>query len=357
MKITEIQKIAVLRANAIGDWVFAQPALGALRAAYPQAEIVLLGRPWHAEFLAHRPSPIDRVIVVPPSRGIREENEREDLSESERFFAAMRAEHYDLAIQLHGGGYNSNPFVRRLGARMAIGLKTPDALPLDRCVPYVYFQSEILRCLEVVSLVGAHTSELEPRIAVTEDDLEESRRVVADASQPLVALHPGAGDGRRRWPPEKFAAVGDALHAAGARIVVTGQWTEAPLVRAVIAAMRTDAVNLYNRLSLGGLVGLLSRCRVVVSNDSGPLHLAGAVGAPTVGIYWCGNLINAGPLTRAHHRPLLSWRLDCPICGRNTISDNCNHHDSFVADVPTDAVMTAALDLFQNENQNALDQG
>src|SRR5512143_313899 len=119
MNLTNIHKIAILRANGIGDWVFAQPALNALRDAYPQAEIVLLGRPWHAQFLAHRPSPLDRVVVVPPSRGIREESQDQDPAELERFFVAMRAEHFDLAIQLHGGGYTSTPFTRQLGARMA----------------------------------------------------------------------------------------------------------------------------------------------------------------------------------------------------------------------------------------------
>ncbi len=348
MKLDNIDKIAVLRANGIGDWVFSLPALDALRATYPQAEIVLLGLPWHAEFLGGRPSPVDRVVVVPRSRGIRDEAQPQEPGELVAFLTAMRAEHFDLAIQLHGGGTNSNPFIRQLGARVTVGLKTPDAEPLDAWVPYIYFQSEIMRCLEVVSLVGARTSALEPQFMVTQDDRDEARAVVPETTQPLVALHPGAGDGRRRWPPEKFAAVGDALAAVGARVVVTGKSPEGQIVGAVLAAMRSPGQNLCDRLSLGGTMAVLSRCKVVVSNDSGPLHLAGAVGTATVGIYWCANLINAGPVTRTRHRPLLSWRLDCPICGRNIIDDNCSHHDSFVADVSTEKVIGATLGLFQN---------
>ena len=64
--IPDVHKIAVLRCNALGDFIFTLPALDALRAAYPHAEIVLLGKPWHAEWLATRPSPIDRVVAVPP---------------------------------------------------------------------------------------------------------------------------------------------------------------------------------------------------------------------------------------------------------------------------------------------------
>src|SRR5207248_3041051 len=104
----------------------------------------------------------------------------------ERFFDAMVRERFDLAIQLHGGGRHSNPFVLRLGAGMTAGLKTPDAPPLDRWIPYVYFQPEILSYLEVVSLVGARPTTLEPRMAVTETDLTEAHRVVPEAGRPLV---------------------------------------------------------------------------------------------------------------------------------------------------------------------------
>ena len=319
-RFEDVQKIAVLRANALGDFIFSLPALAALRATYPYAEIVLLGQPWHADFLAARPGPVDRVIVVPRSPGVREDRGSPagdvDAEELACFFAAMQGERFDLAVQLHGGGRHSNPFTLRLGARLSVGLRTPDAPPLDRWAPYIYFQPEILRCLEVVALAGAPPVALEPHLAVTQSDLDESCRVVAPSpgpeGPPLVVLHPGAGDGRRQWPPEKFAAVGDALAEAGARIVLTGTEPERALVQAVRAAMRAPAQDVCGALSLGGLAGLLARCALLVANDSGPLHLAEATGAATVGIYWCGNLINAEPITRTRHRPHLSWRLDLP---------------------------------------------
>lgn len=345
-----MRKIAVLRANALGDFIFVLPALEALRAAYPQAEIVLLAKGWHAAFLKDRPGPVDRVVVVPLCRGVSEEpntpGDAENSAELEYFFEAMEREGFDLAFQMHGGGCYSNPFVLGLGARMTIGLKTPDAVPLDRWIPYVYFQPEILRYLEVVSLVGASPITLEPRISVIEQDLREAQSLVPMLEKPLVALHPGAGDPQRRWPAEKFAAVGDALAAAGAQVVVTGTRGEQHLVEEVIATMQAEAQNLCGRLSLGGLTGLISRCRVLVSNDSGPLHLAAAVGTATVGIYWCFNLINAGPMTRLRHRPLVSWRLTCPICGIDRSQIACDHRASFVAGIPTEEVIAEALDLF-----------
>src|SRR6185437_9543628 len=179
--------------NAIGDFLLALPALDALRAAYPTAEIVLLGKRWHRDFLTGRLGPGDRVVVVPPSRGINDvAGADEDPAELERFFAAMRRERFDLAVQLHGGGRNSNPFVLRLGARVTAGLKTPDAPPLDRWMPYIYFQHETMRYLEAVALVGAVPTNLEARLAVTDADLAESYDVYpgAGGGRPIAAIHP-----------------------------------------------------------------------------------------------------------------------------------------------------------------------
>lgn len=353
--IPGVRKIAVLRANGLGDFIFALPALEALRAAYTQAEIVLLAQAWHATFLKDRPGPVDRVIVIPPYRGVglddpNDPNIAEDPAEQELFFASMQHERFDLAIQMHGGGRHSNPFLLRLGARMTIGLKTPDAIAPDRWVPYVYFQPEIVRYLEVVSLVGATVVTLEPRIAITENDLAEAQHIVPGKGKPLVALHPGASDPRRRWPEKKFAAVGDALAAAGTQIVITGTQAESLLAEVVIGSMKAEAQSVCGQLSLGGLVGLLSRCKVLISNDSGPLHLAAAVNTSTVGIYWCVNMITAAALTRMHHRPLISWRLECPVCGSNQIFEPCQHHISHVADIPTEEVVGAAVDLLSADN-------
>jgi ADP-heptose:LPS heptosyltransferase len=349
-RLPGVRKIAVLRASAMGDFIFSLPALEALRGAYPEAEIVLLARRWHAEFLEGRPGSIDRVVVVPSITGVNDDpGANQDPSALERFLRAMRREHFDVAIQLHGGGRYSNPFVLHLGAKVTVGMRTEDAPLLDRWIPYIYYQPEILRTLEVVGLVGGRTENLEPRLAVTERDLQESLAAVPQTQKPLAALHPGAGDPRRRWPPEKFAEVGNALAAASALVVVTGTRPERHLVEAVRANMSGAAEDLCDRLSLGGLAGLFSRCRVVVSNDSGPLHLAAASGAATAGIYWCGNLINAEPITRARHRAALSWQLACSLCGANCTVDRCDHLVSYVTGVPVAEVRDPALELLATQ--------
>ncbi len=342
-----VTKIAVLRANAVGDLVFALPALDALRATYPEAEIVLLGAPWHARFLAGRPGPVDRVVQLPPGalQG----------TVDEAFLEAMRAERFDLAIQLHGGGRTSNPLVAALGARVTAGLRAQDAPPLDRWIRYVYYQPEVFRYLEVVGLVGARPVTYRPRLAVTDDDRKEAAAVVPERGRRLVALHPGATDERRRWPADRFSRVGDAL-SADADVVVTGTGAERDLVDAVVAGMRHPARALVDALSLGGLAALYARCGVVVSNDTGPVHLAEAVGAPTIGLYWVGNFINGAPVDRARHRPLISWTIRCPECGQDCTRDiyparvgggvpGCGHSVSFVADIAAVEVVDAAREL------------
>ena len=337
------RKIAVLRANGLGDFIFSLPAFDALRAAYPESELILLGLPWHRSFLQGRPGPIDRVVVIPPADGglIGLINTGND----DPFFTRMRAEKFDLALQLHGGGRHSNPFIKRLQARAAVGLKAPDAEPLDLWVPYVFFQSEVLRFLEVAAAAGAPPVTIEPRLSIAEVDLEEADSVVPGDGPPLIAINPNAGHPTRRWPAHKFAVVGDALVRAGARVVITGLEEEKAVVQSVASAMKKKSAPLAGRLSLRGLAGLYSRCSLVVSNDSGPLHLARAVGCPTVGIYWFCNMINVGPVVRSWHHSAIAWRMNCPECGADWIHAPCRHEHSRVADISAEEVVALSLEL------------
>jgi len=353
-----VRKIAVLRANLLGDLVVSLPALEALRAAYPQAEIVLLARDWHRRLLGARPGPVDRVVVVPEIPGLREDpRPTAPPREIDAFYAAMIGERFDLALQMHGGGKYSNPVVRRLGARVTAGLRAPDAPPLQRWVPYDRNQVEVLRYLEVVSLVGAPVTTLEPRLAVVDADAAEAERALPDDGRPLIALHPGARHTERRWPAERFAAVGDALVAAGARVAVTGVREEDGIVRRVIGGMTQPAENLCGRLSLWGLAGLYHRCAVVVSNDTGPLHLARAVGAATVGIYWAYNFVAYGPLLRTHHRVAVSWRDRRRRCRPQCSNPFCERCEPFVADIGVDDVRDGALDLLAEWCKDPLSAG
>ncbi|NJP29214.1 glycosyltransferase family 9 protein [Microbispora hainanensis] len=347
--IEGVRRVAVLRANALGDLVLAMPALESLRRAYPGARLTLLGTPWHARFLDGRPGPVDDVIALPPISGVSTTDGGYPAPET--LFKELREHRFDLAVQIHDGGRHSNPFVKAIGARVTAGLCTPDAVRLDRWVPYVHYQHETLRYLEVAALVGGTAEAYEPSIAVTDADHAELARVYGEPPPGLVALHPGASDPRRRWPARAFAEAADRL---GRPVVITGVESEREVVEEVTAAMRRPAVTAVGTLGIGGLAALYERCDLVISNDTGPRHLAAAVGTPTVGIFWCGDLINSGPFGRALHRPLVSWTERCPVCGVNghdARPPRCPHDESWVADVPVDDVVEQAEDLLRHQSR------
>ena len=350
LTLPTVERIAVLRANRLGDLVLALPALAALRAAYPRAEITLLGAGLHPRLLDGRPGPWDRVEVVPGCPGVRDtDTDEHDPAAVQRFLAAQRRRRYDLALQLHGGGASSNPFVRGLGAALSVGARDRGAPPLDRDVPYAVTQHEVLRLLEVVALAGARPVDLEPVLAVTARDRAAAAAALPDDGRPLVALHLGASDPRRRWPVRHFAAVADDLAARGGRLLVVGSGPDdAHAARALRAAVRAPVIDLVDRLSLPALAGLLARCALVVGNDSGPRHLAAAVGAPTVGVFLAPNALSAGPLTARRSRIAVSYRTRCPVCDEDQRQSRCVHDASLVADVEVEEVLQPARELYHS---------
>lgn len=317
-KFPDVSRIAVLRGGGLGDLLFALPAISALAAAYPGARITLLGTPVHEELLGNTLSPVSEVRVLPITEGIRPGTA--DPGATEEFFLSLEPTEFDLALQLHGGGRFSNPFLLRLGARHTVGSRTEDAEPLERNLPYTYHQHEPLRGLEVAGLAGAPPVWLEARLRPLERHIflidELLRSNVHSQDGPVVVIHPGATDPRRRWPAERFGEVAAACATDGCRVLVVGTAEERQLAGDVVAAAGSDAVaSVAGELGLGALAALLDRCNVLVGNDSGPRHLAQALGTPTVGLFWVGNLINAGPLGRSLHRIHLSWATHCPECG------------------------------------------
>jgi ADP-heptose:LPS heptosyltransferase len=351
----QVNRIAVLRGGGIGDALFALPAVQSLAAAYPDAEITMLGTPAHAELLAGRPGGPTRVVVVPPSRGVRP-GPGENVAVLDQFFKRMVACRFDLAVQAHGGGRWSNPFLLRLAARHTIGTRTPDAAELERSIPYIYYQNEMMRALEIVSLAGARPVALEPRLAVRHGEAEWARHTLQVDSAGLVVVHPGATDARRRWPVERFADVVGRCAEDGLQVILIGDASDAQTCEAVVAAaaLTTSRPQLVRSvagmLTLSQLVGVLGIADVVLGSDSGPRHLAGALGTRTVGIYWCGNAISAGPAGRSRHRVHISWVTNCPECGRDCTqvgwtAERCEHDVSFVADVQPDGVYADIADL------------
>lgn len=365
----EIKKIAVLRTGGLGDFIVTLPALKAIKSSFPGAELILLAEPWHAAFLKPGRTPVDRVIVIPYYHDIRHGRE-EDPQELRAFFQAMRKEAFDIAFHFQGQGMAANPFLKKLGARITAGNASPGTALPDRFIPFYYYQNEITRYLETAGLLGAtrvpEDAVPAPKVAVLEEDLLEARRELEKRGihRPFVVLHPGATDPRRRWPAEKYALLGDALAREGHTIVLTGGAGDRAEVDEVKYRMEYSAINLWNKLSLGGLAGLLSKCELLISNDTGPLHLARAAGAKTTGIYWAPNFINWGPLSFITNRPVISWELACPRCG--VVPNNpypfepktpeCDHEVSFVRNITVDEVLGAARSLLEGNSRQMVNK-
>jgi ADP-heptose:LPS heptosyltransferase len=346
-RFDDVLSIAVLRGGGLGDLIFALPAIDALAAAYPEAEIVLLGTPMHRALLEGRPGSVGRVEVLPHARGVNSPDGAHDEIGTAGFLRRMASHHFDLACQLHGGGRYSNPFLLGLHARHTVGTATPDAEPLERTLPYLYYQHEVVRWLETVSLAGARCVRAEPRIAVTPAERARAVRLIGGRAGGVVVIHPGATDPRRRWPADRFTEIARRAAADGMRVALVGEGADAALAESIASeARRTEGeavFSLAGHLTLPELAGVLAEADVFVGNDSGPRHLAHAVGTPTASVFWVGNLINGGPLSRADHRVQLSWTTHCPVCHRDSTqvgwtAERCEHDVSFVADVGVDAV-------------------
>ena len=361
---TGVSRIAVLRGGGLGDLMFALPAVTALKQAYPGSSVTLLGTPLHESLLAEVRSPVDDVMVLPFAEGVRpgtkdgEEAGTEDASAIEQFFHDARARQFDLAIQLHGGGRFSNPFLLRLQARHTVGSATPDAVPLERTLPYSYYQHEPMRALEVAGLAGAPPAALEARLQPQEKFVAQLPATLGAAlpaeGASLLVVHPGASDPRRRWPAASFGQVARAAADDGCRVLVVGDRSETGLAEAVVAAavgsgsnsvssVARNVASVAGKLGLGELAALLARADVVLANDSGPRHLAQALGTATVGIYWVGNALTSAPLGRGRHRLQLSWTTHCPVCGADVTqvgwtAPRCPHDECLVADIQPAAV-------------------
>jgi ADP-heptose:LPS heptosyltransferase len=303
MTATPVARVGVLRAlPGVGDLLCAVPALRAVRAAHPRAGVTLLGLPaagWFVDRFRHL---VDDLLVVEGVTGIPEV--APDGRAAARFLPAARARRFDLALQLHGSGVTSNAVARRLGARRLVApgvtLGYPDHLP------------EVHRMLAVAAAAGCPPAGDHLELPVPAAERAAAAWLVP-GERPVACLHPGASRDENRWPPERFAALGDHLDGRGLAVALTGTAGEAPVTAAVARAMRAPVLDLAGRTGVGTLAALFARARVVVSNDTGAAHVAAAVGATSVVVFpAAGDPDRWAPLDAARHRrvtppPGVTW--------------------------------------------------
>ena len=352
---TPIRRIAVFRALMLGDLLCATPALRALRHHHPDAEITLVGLPW-ARGLAQRLASVDRFVEFPGWPGLPEQPIT-DWRALPGFLAAMRAQRFDLALQLHGSGRIVNPLVAAFEARRSAGFASPAASGPPgneaRFIRWPRHGTEVERLLTLTDHLGAPRHGTALDFPLRDTDRDAADRLCAPLrGRRFAIVHAGAQLPSRRWPVERFAAVADALAREGLEIVLTGSAAEAGLTRAVAAAMRAPALDLAGRTSLWSLGALVEWSTQVVCNDTGISHVAAALHTPSVVVSSGGDAIRWAPSDRARHQVL--WHdLPCRPCSHV----RCPHGQACALGVGVGEVRTLALAALRTTRTEPLEDG
>jgi ADP-heptose:LPS heptosyltransferase len=268
----------------LGDLICSVPALHAIRTAEPSAHVTFIGLP-SGQWLRERfPHYIDEWMCCTTCPGLPESEE--DALAHRRFLRAARAARFDLAIQLHGDGRVTNGFTAALGATRWGGLRRQGVDPGGGLLAELRPERhEIDRCGDALGAVGIEFRGTGPEFPVTPDDVAELSALLRPWPPTLAVVHPGASQPDRRWSPASFAAVVDHLSTKVGAVVLTGTHAEAGLAASVAARATVAPRDLSGRTPIGVLAALVAAARVVVCNDTGVAHLAGAVGTPSVTVF------------------------------------------------------------------------
>ncbi|MES2887194.1 MAG: glycosyltransferase family 9 protein [Pseudomonadota bacterium] len=312
-----IERIVVFRALALGDLLCATPALRALHAGFPNADITLVGLPGSGALTQRLPY-VHEMLSFPGYPGLPESTG--DLRELPDFLAHVQTRRFDLAVQLHGSGEIVNPLVAAFGARRMAGFDDGRTWSPPQhaqwMVRWPEHGHEIERLLALTDGMGLPRKGTHLDFPLQPADREALNQLWPGAQgspKPYVCVHPGSQLPSRRWPLERFAAVGDALVAAGYTVVLTGTAPEAPLVNSVAHQMQHKAVNLVGLTDLWTLGALIEKAHSVVCNDTGVSHIAAALRRPSVVINSGGEVERWRPLDTERHQVL--WHdVPCRPC-------------------------------------------
>jgi ADP-heptose:LPS heptosyltransferase len=278
------KRIVILRALQLGDLLNAVPAFRALRAAFPMAQITLVGLPWSRDFVKRFHSYLDEFIHFPGIPGFPEQPP--DTAQWPAFLSAMQARRFDLAIQMQGSGDIANTLISLWGAKQCAGFYLPGQYCPDPnyYLEYPEHESEAWRHLRLMEFLGIPLQGDELELPIFEDDWKAFQKIreYYNLRKEYICVHPGSRGRERRWPTQNFAVVADRLAARGYQVVLTGTDAEAPLTTSVALHMRAPAIDLAGKTDLGTVAALVSKARLVVSNDTGISHVAAALKTPSV---------------------------------------------------------------------------
>jgi heptosyltransferase-2 len=306
------QKILVRATNWVGDAVMSLPALRALRERFPGAEISILAKPWVADLYGREPF-CDRLIPYTAA----------DLGSKRRAARELRPFGFDCAILLQNA-FEAAAIAYLAGIPERIGYaRDGRSLLLTRAIalPHKgniarherFYYLELLKRAGLLETMPANDLiRLDGAAAAREAGKQRFRDL--GMGDVVIGMSPGAAYGSaKRWLPDRFAAAaGTIAKELGAVVAVFGSKEERELCASVTAAVGTHARNFAGQTSLAEFIDMAAACRVYLTNDSGAMHIASALGVPTVAVFGATDDIATGPtgpLARVVREPV-----DCSPC-------------------------------------------
>lgn len=341
----EPERILLIRLERIGDLVMALEAIRDVRALAPAAQIDLVVGSWNAALAGAVPS-VDRVETL-DARWLAREGEGRGMGALLRAARQWRGRRYDLAINFEPD-VRSNLVAAAVGASRTAGWASGGGGPvLDVALDYDPATHTVANARRLVQNVFGRLppESTRPLLAIPEAATAAAAALLRPVlGRPLVGVHASGGRAIKQWPPERFADVAARLaDARGAAIVATGAPGDRTLVSGLQNALAPRLV--IDASTTGGLLvsaAVLARLDVLVTGDTGPMHLASAVGTPVVGVF--GPSDPARYATRGSFDRVVRIDLPCSPCNRiRRPPERCvGHTPDCLAGLPADAVFDAA---------------
>ena len=303
-----VRKILIRSTNWIGDTVMTTPALGAVRAAFPDAEIVVAANPLTAELLLGHPA-CDRLLIL-DKRG-----RHSGLGGLWRFSREMRRGGFDLAILFQNAAEAAilafaAGIPRRAGYRTdGRGIFLTHGVPVGTPERRLHHTDYYLHMLD---RLGIHGGGGRLCLSCTSEETLWAEEILGMGE--WAAVNPGAAYGSaKRWLPERFAETADRMaETYGLSIVLVGGPDEGPIGQDIEKAMKVRPLNLIGKTTIRQMMAVLSRVRLMVTNDSGPMHVAAAFQVPIAAVFGPTDHTTTSPLTPFFR--IIRKPVDCAPC-------------------------------------------
>lgn len=307
------RRILVIKLDHLGDVLLATPVFSNLRQAYPNAELHALTGAWSRVVLENHPD-VDRVLEYNSPLFCRS-GKPTRLWHTIQLYPQLCHQKYDLLVELRGDWrVVCFALLRVTPRRLACA-----ALQIANKLGFAQFSGthETTRNLDVLKQAGIPTPMQTPTFGLTGEGEEWAlnfrKAKQINAEQPLIAIHPGSPIPLKRWVPKRYAELADWLIARKrAQILFVGVQDEIPIIMEIQAQMQGESINIGGKTTLTQLASLLHTCHMFIGNDSGPMHLAAAVGIPTIGLYGPGDPGRFGPV--GAQCKTIRRKPECPPC-------------------------------------------